>query len=57
MSKIQISGILFQHGDDDYDLWEGFSLTEEEENAIMNILMKHDAEGTSERGCYKSIIK
>lgn len=57
MNKIQISGILFQHGDDDYDLWEGFSLTEEEENAIMSILMKHDTEGTSERGCYKSIIK
>ena len=54
--NIRIASILFQHGTDDYDLWEGFSLTEEEENAIMEILDKHDTEGCSVRGTYNQII-
>lgn len=56
MSEIRISGILFQHGDDDYALWEGFNLTEAEENAIWEILSKHDTEGCSVRGSYNQII-
>ena len=42
--KIRISGIIFEHGKDDYGLWEGFNLTEDEENQIMEILMNHDTE-------------
>lgn len=53
---IRIAGILWQHGDDDYALWEGFNLTEEEENAIAEILFKHDTEGCSVRGTYNQII-
>lgn len=53
---IRIAGILWQHGDDDYALWEGFSLTEEEEEIIANILFKHDTEGSSVRGAYNQII-
>ena len=56
MNKVRIVGVLFQHGDDDYDLWEGFNLTEEEEEAIWAILSKHDTEGCSVRGRYNQII-
>lgn len=54
---IRTAGILFQHGDDDYDLWEGFNLTEAEEEAIWAILSNHDTEGCSVRGAYNQIIK
>jgi hypothetical protein len=57
MDKITIAGILFRHGEDDYSYWEGFHLTEEEEEIIANILFKHDTEGCSIRGDYESIIK
>ena len=53
---IKISGILFQHGNDDYELCEGFNLTESEEQAIWEILSRHDAEGCSVRGSYNQII-
>ena len=56
MKDFRIAGILFQHGTDDYDLWEGFDLTEAEANAIMEILAKHDTEGCSVRGAYNQII-
>lgn len=46
----RICGIIFEHGQNDFGLWEGFRLTEEEENAIQQILMKHDTEGCSVRG-------
>ena len=52
-----ITGIIFRHGENDLELWEGFSLTEEEENAIWNILMRHDTEGCSVRGTRKEIAR
>ena len=55
--KIRISGIIFEHGKDDYGFWEGFSLTKEEENAICQILMNHDTEGYSIRGTRKEIAE
>ena len=55
--KIRISGIILEHGKDDYGLWEGFNLTEDEENQIMEILMKHDTEGCSIRGTRKEITE
>ena len=57
MNKIKVAGILFQHDNDDYSLWEGFSLTDAEENSIVEILEKHDTEGCSVRGEYNQIIK
>ena len=45
--KIRISGIIFEHGKDDYGL--------DEENQIMEILMNHDTEGCSIRGTRKEI--
>ena len=55
--KIRISGIIFEHGTNDYGFWEGFSLTEAEENAIWQILMNHDTEGCSIRGTRKDIAR
>lgn len=55
--KIRISGIIFEHGKDNYGLWEGFSLTEEEESEIWKILMRHDTEGCSVRGTRKEIAE
>ena len=53
----RISGIIFKHGVDDYDLWEGFVLSEEDENAIWQILQKYETEGGSVRGTRKEIAK
>lgn len=56
MNNIKIVGILFQHGTDDFSLWEGFALTEEEVKTIMAIVEKHDTEGFSVRGTYKEVF-
>ena len=34
----RIVGIVIEHGKDNFGYWEGFNLTEAEENAIWNIL-------------------
>ena len=52
---IRICGIIFEHGQNDFGLWEGFSLSEEEENAIQQILQRHDTEGCSVRGTKQEI--
>lgn len=39
------------------DFGGGFSLTEDEENQIMEILMNHDTEGCSIRGTRKEIAE
>lgn len=53
----RICGIIFEHGTDDYGLWEGFVLSEEDENAIQQILSKYDMEGCSVRGTRKEIAE
>ena len=53
----RIAGIVIEHGKDDYGLWEGFNLTEDEENAIWDILRKHDTKGCSIRGTRKEIAE
>lgn len=53
----RISGIVIEHGNNDFGYWEGFYLTEGEENAIWNILDKHDTEGCSIRGTRKEIAE
>lgn len=55
--KCRITGIIFEHGKDDFGLWEGFYLTEEDENAIWKILQKYDTEGCSVRGTRKEIAE
>lgn len=53
----RIAGIVIEHGKDDFGYWERFNLTEAEENAIWNILNKHDTEGCSLRGTRKEIAE
>ena len=53
----RITGIVIEHGNDDFGYWEGFYLTEEEENAIWDILNKHDTEGCSIRGSREDIAR
>lgn len=53
----RIVGIVMEHGDNDFGYWEGFYLTKTEENAIWNILNKHDTEGCSLRGTRKEIAE
>lgn len=55
--KIKISGIVFENEKDDYLLCGGFTLTEEEENAIWKILMNHDTEEYFVRGIWKEIAE
>lgn len=56
-NRSEICGIIFQNGADDYELWEGFVLTENEENAIWHILSNHETEGCSVRGTRNEIAK
>lgn len=51
----EIIGIVMCHGENDYGYWGGFSLTEEEEEQIYEILMRHDTEGCSIRGTRNDI--
>lgn len=53
----RICGIVFEHGDNDFGFWEGFNLSEEDENAIYSILIKYDTQGCSVRGTRKQIIE
>lgn len=53
----RIVGIVMEHGDNDFGYWEGFYLTETEENVVWNILNKHDTEGCSLRGTRKEIAE
>lgn len=53
----RIAGIVIEYEDNDFGYWEGFSLTEAEENAIWNILNKHDTEGCSIIGTRKEIAE
>lgn len=54
-TKQEIIGIVMCHGENDYGYWGGFSLTEEEEEQIYEILMRHDTEGCSIRGTRNDI--
>ena len=54
---IKITGIIIKHGKNDYGLWEGFNLSEEDQNTIQQILMKYDTEGYSVRGTREEIAR
>lgn len=56
-SEVTIVGIIFQHGEDDYGLWEGFMLSEKDDNAIQTILSKYETDGCSVRGTRKDIAE
>lgn len=52
-----INGIIFKHGEDDFELWEGFSLSADEEQAIAEILSRHETDGYSVRGSKAEILE
>lgn len=49
-NKTRITGIIFEHGEDDITLWTDFVLKKEDEIAIQKILRKYETEGCSVRG-------
>ena len=51
----EIIGIMFGHSDRTVTYWDGFTLSEVEQNAILDILSKHDTEGCSVRGSLEEI--
>lgn len=53
----KILGIIIEYGKNDVGYWEGFGLTKAEENAMWDILSKHDTEGCSIRGTRKEIAE
>lgn len=53
----KLNAIIFKHGNDDFKLWAGFSLSPEEEKQIHEILSNHETEGCSVRGSKKDIIE
>ena len=57
MEKIRISGIIFEHGKNDCELWNNFVLSDEDENTIQNILSKYSTEGCSVRGTMEEIYE
>lgn len=54
--KVMICGVMHQYGKDDFSAWIGFTLTEEEEKIIEEILMRHSSEGYSIRGTWKECL-
>lgn len=56
-SEIKISGIISKNGEDDYELYNGFVLSKEDEKAIWKILQKYETEGGSERGTQREVAK
>ena len=55
--RTKICGIMIEHGANDFGYWEGFNLSEEDEEKIWNILAKYDTEGYSVRGTRKEVLK
>lgn len=51
----RICAIIFEHGENDYGIWEGFCLSEEDENRISEILMKYDTQGCALRGTRREV--
>lgn len=56
--KIMICGIMMQYGNgNDFSFWNGFSLSDEDNETIQKILMKYDTEGCSVRGTWEGVVE
>lgn len=55
--EIRVCGVMFDHGNGIYGLWEGLHLSEEDEEAIQVILSKYDTDGCSVCGTRKEIAE
>lgn len=54
--EIRIVGFVFEHGAEDYSLWETDAISDEDQQKLYEILQKYDTTGTSVRNCYKQIM-
>lgn len=52
----KIDGIIWRHDTDDYGVWRGISLSQQDEEIIQLILSKYDTQGVSTRGSWKEIV-
>ena len=54
--RINLIGFVYEHSDEDWSLWLTDSISEEDQNAIMEILDKYYGEGSSVRNVYDDLI-
>lgn len=47
--SIKLNGFIHQYGEDDFSIWS-VQLSEEDEEAIIQILEKYESQGVSVRG-------
>ena len=53
-----ISGIIIENDEGDYyELWKGFRLSKEDEEAVWNILSRYETEGGSVSGTWQQILE
>ena len=55
MDDIRIVGFVFEHGPEDYSLWETDAISDEDQEKLHQILQKYDTTGCSVRNCYEQI--
>lgn len=56
MRGTNILGIIFKNADNVYEYWKDFTLSEEDENTIMNILSNYETDGCSLCGTKEEIV-
>jgi len=55
--QLEISGLIFKHGDNDYELYTEIPFTKEEHSIITNLCSIYETEGNSVRGTKEEIIE
>ena len=52
----KIVGIVFEHSDKTVSCWDGFNLTDDDQETIGVVLLKHETEGYSVRGTLNDVL-
>lgn len=52
----KIVGVMFEHSDKTVSYWDGFSLTNDDQETIGIVLSKYDTEGYSVRGTLRDVL-
>lgn len=55
MDEIKLVGFIIKHNSEDYSLWETDAITDEDQEALWEILRKYGTTGSSVRNCYEQI--
>ena len=55
MNEIRLVGFIYEHGPNDYSLWETDAITDEDQEKLYQILQKYDTTGCSIRNVYEQI--